>query len=168
MPHCTRERMGSAVSMVSFFGSDAESVEKRDALGVHYLGLSLVLAWFYCLWFSPSVFVRTPLMGRAMVYSWLASLAFSALAFLVMPLALRRINIYEHPPLYGFRPERLPQARCCSRLQSPWRHCPFLFGSCSPLCWPRPTHYCGPHGANSTRANARRSRLVNSRLSTDQ
>ena len=38
-------------------------------------------------------------MGRAMVYSWLASLAFSALAFLVMPLALRRINIYEHPTL---------------------------------------------------------------------
>lgn len=99
MPHCSRERMGSAVSMVSFFGSDAESVEKRDALGVHYLGLSLVLAWFYCLWFSPSVFVCTPLMGRAMVYSWLASLAFSALAFLVMPLALRRINIYEHPTL---------------------------------------------------------------------
>ena len=85
--------------MVSFFGSDAESVEKRDALGVHYLGLSLVLAWFYCLWFSPSVFVCMPLMGRAMVYSWLASLAFSALAFLVMPLALRRINIYEHPTL---------------------------------------------------------------------
>ena len=49
MPHCARERMGSAVSMVSFFGSDAESVEKRDALGVHYLGLSLALAWFYCL-----------------------------------------------------------------------------------------------------------------------
>ena len=99
MPHCARERMGNAVSMVSFFGSDAESVEKRDALGVHYLGLSLVLAWFYCLWFSPSVFVCLPLMGRAMVYSWLASLAFSALAFLVMPLALRRINIYEHPTL---------------------------------------------------------------------
>ena len=84
--------MGDAVSMVSFFGSDAESVEKRDALGVHYLGLSLVLAWFYCLWFSPSVFVCLPLMGRAMVYSWLASLAFSALAFLVMPLALRRMS----------------------------------------------------------------------------
>lgn len=99
MPHCARERMGNAVSMVSFFGSDAESVERRDALGVHYLGLSLVLAWFYCLWFSPSVFVCLPLMGRAMVYSWLASLAFSALAFLVMPLALRRINIYEHPTL---------------------------------------------------------------------
>lgn len=74
MPHCARERMGNAVSMVSFFGSDAESVEKRDALGVHYLGLSLALAWFYCLWFSPSVFVCMPLMGRAMVYSWLASL----------------------------------------------------------------------------------------------
>lgn len=28
MPHCARERMGNAVSMVSFFGSDAESVEK--------------------------------------------------------------------------------------------------------------------------------------------
>ena len=49
MPHCARGRLGSVVGMVSFFGSDAESVEKRDALGAHYLGLSLVLAWFYCL-----------------------------------------------------------------------------------------------------------------------
>ncbi len=80
-------------------GNDAESVEKRDALGIHYLGLSLALAWFYCLWFSPKVFISTPLMGRAMIYSWLASLAASAITFLVAPIALRHIKIYEHPAI---------------------------------------------------------------------
>ena len=66
---------------------------------MHYLGLSLTLAWFYCLWFSPSVFMCAPLLGRQMIYSWLLSLAFSALAFLFAPLALRRIKIYEHPAI---------------------------------------------------------------------
>ncbi len=85
--------------MLKLLENDAESIEKRDALGVHYLGLSLALAWFYCLWFSPKVFICSPLMGRAMIYSWLASLAFSAITFLAAPIVLRNVKIYEHPIL---------------------------------------------------------------------
>lgn len=133
MPYCARERMGNAVSMVSFFGSDAESVEKRDALGVHYLGLSLALAWFYCLWFSPSVFVCMPLMGRAMVYSWLASLAFSALAFLVMPLALRRINIYERPTLVWVSAGTLAVGTLLFTLVEPLATMPFFIWVVFPI-----------------------------------
>ena len=49
-----------------------------------YLGLTLVLAWHYCLWFVPSAFPTTFLLDDRITFSWLIALAAAG----VVPLAL--------------------------------------------------------------------------------
>ena len=110
---------------------------------MHYLGLSLALAWFYCLWFSPSIFICTPLIDRAMIYSWLLSLAFSALAFLFAPLALRSIKIYEHPAIVWVSAAILSIGTILFTLVQPiaaspimeWAVFPILFAVANVLIW---------------------------------
>ena len=58
--------------------SDAKALlspENRERFGIHYLGLSLILAWYYCLWFSPSMFSTLPITDDAVTFSWLSTLA---------------------------------------------------------------------------------------------
>ena len=139
----TGERWEQRMNMPTLFGNGEESAEKRDAVGMHYLGLSLALAWFYCLWFSPSVFTCAPLMGRMMIYSWLLSLAFSALTFLLAPIALRRINIYEHPAIVWASAGALSLGTVLFTIVEPvatspvmvWVVFPILFAIANTLIW---------------------------------
>ena len=73
------------------------SPENRERFGIHYLGLSLILAWYYCLWFSPSVFSTLPITDDAVTFSWLSTLALTGFAFLVTPFVFTKLHIYKQP-----------------------------------------------------------------------
>ncbi len=66
----------------------ARGVLSRIVLGSHlkYLGLTLVLAWHYCLWFVPSTFPTMFLLDDRITFAWLIALAAAGL----VPLALAR------------------------------------------------------------------------------
>lgn len=68
------------------------SPEKRERWGVHYLGISLILAWYYCLWFTPNVFVSTPITDANVTFSWLATLLLTGIAFLAIPLCAKKVR----------------------------------------------------------------------------
>ena len=72
------------------------SSENRERVGLHYLGISLILAWYYCLWFTPNFFTSTPITDTNVTFSWLSTLAFTGVAFLVTPMAFRKIRFYDH------------------------------------------------------------------------
>lgn len=55
-----------------------------------YLGLSLLLAWHYCLWFVPQVLFHTPLLADVVTYAWLIGLVASALTMFLVPMAVGR------------------------------------------------------------------------------
>ncbi|MEG0376426.1 MAG: helix-turn-helix transcriptional regulator [Raoultibacter sp.] len=66
-----------------------------------YLGFALLLAWHYCLWFVPNVFVGTALLAEAVTYSWLIDLGASVLCLFLIPLLLgRRRYLSSHHWLY--------------------------------------------------------------------
>lgn len=72
------------------------SPENRERIGMHYLGISAILAWYYCLWFTPNIFVSTPITDENVTFSWLSTLALTGIAFLITPAALKRIRLFEH------------------------------------------------------------------------
>lgn len=72
------------------------SSENRERIGLHYLGISLILAWYYCLWFTPNFFTSTPITDNNVTFSWLSTLALTGIAFLVTPMAFRKIRFYDH------------------------------------------------------------------------
>ena len=80
--------------------SDAKALlspENRERFGIHYLGLSLILAWYYCLWFSPSMFSTLPITDDAVTFSWLSTLALTGFAFLATPFVFTKVHIYKQP-----------------------------------------------------------------------
>lgn len=72
------------------------SSENRERIGLHYLGISLILAWYYCLWFTPNFFTSTPITDNNVTFSWLSTLALTGIAFLVTPMAFRKTRFYDH------------------------------------------------------------------------
>lgn len=80
--------------------SDAKALlspENRERFGIRYLGLSLILAWYYCLWFSPSMFSTLPITDDAVTFSWLSTLALTGFAFLTTPFVFTKVHIYKQP-----------------------------------------------------------------------
>lgn len=75
------------------------SSETRERFGLHYLGLSLILAWYYCLWFSPSMFSTLPITDSAVTFSWLSTLALTGFAFLATPFVFTKAHIYKKPAI---------------------------------------------------------------------
>lgn len=73
------------------------SPENRERSGIHYLGTCLILAWYYCLWFSPNAFPTVPITYDAITFSWLSTLALTGFAFLVTPFIFTKQHIYEKP-----------------------------------------------------------------------
>jgi DNA-binding CsgD family transcriptional regulator len=65
-----------------------------------YLGLTLVLAWHYCLWFVPSAFPTTYLLDDRITFSWLIALAAAGVVPLALAWALgRRAHLEARPAL---------------------------------------------------------------------
>ena len=54
-----------------------------------YSGVALSLAWFYCIWFVPQVYLKSTLLSWQITVAWLASLAISAAAMFLIPAALK-------------------------------------------------------------------------------
>lgn len=74
------------------------SDEKRDQYGLHYLGISFVLVWYYCLWFTPNVFTNVALSSNYITFSWLSTLACAGIAFLAIPAFLaEKKRLSDHP-----------------------------------------------------------------------
>lgn len=66
-----------------------------------YLGFALLLAWHYCLWFMPHIFIGTPLLSEAVTYAWLIDLGASVLCLFFIPLLLgRRKYLSSHKWLF--------------------------------------------------------------------
>lgn len=57
---------------------------------IKYIGLALMLAWHYTLWFVPEVFHPITLLSQDITFSWLIMLAASVLTLLATPAALGR------------------------------------------------------------------------------
>lgn len=55
-----------------------------------YLGLVLILAWFYCLWFEPNSFYGVELLSWNVTVAWLASIFVMAATFVLIPFGLRK------------------------------------------------------------------------------
>jgi DNA-binding CsgD family transcriptional regulator len=64
-----------------------------------YLGLTLVLAWHYCLWFVPSTFPTTFLLDDRITFAWLIALAAAGVVPLVLAWWLGRTRHLEAKPL---------------------------------------------------------------------
>jgi DNA-binding CsgD family transcriptional regulator len=65
-----------------------------------YLGLSLLLAWHYCLWFVPKVLFHTPLLADTVTCAWLIGLVASALTMLLLPIVIgRKRHLLRMAPL---------------------------------------------------------------------
>jgi DNA-binding CsgD family transcriptional regulator len=63
-----------------------------------YLGLTLVLAWHYCLWFVPNSFPTTFLLDDRITFAWLIALASAAGVPLVLAWRLGRRRHLEARP----------------------------------------------------------------------
>ena len=86
-----------ALSLGEKLANGAFSPQNRERFGLHYLGISLVLAWYYCLWFSPNVFSSSiPIVDDRVTYSWLITLGTSGISFLIMPLLFRKVPAISH------------------------------------------------------------------------
>lgn len=72
------------------------SSENWEQVGLHYLGISLILAWYYCLWFTPNFFTSTTITDNAVTFPWLSTLALTGVAFLVTPVIFKKIHFYDH------------------------------------------------------------------------
>lgn len=119
------------------------SQETRDRYGLHYLGISFVLAWYYCFWFAPDTFTTAAIIDSLVTSSWLSALAVSGVAFLVAPLVLRNVHLYEHPHImsivaavssvatiaFGMLPIAINNPLIAHSVF------PLIFGVCSSLMW---------------------------------
>ncbi|MDD5807087.1 MAG: helix-turn-helix transcriptional regulator [Eggerthellales bacterium] len=68
----------------------------KEKLGLHYVGLMLVLAWYYCLWFVPGVIRWSGLLEFANILSWLANLGASGFFLLILPLFMKKGRLFEN------------------------------------------------------------------------
>lgn len=73
------------------------TAEQREKYGIHYLGIVFLLAWYYCLWFTPNMFQTVDILDNLVTYSWLATLAVSGIAFLGIPFLLKGRRLLERP-----------------------------------------------------------------------
>lgn len=62
--------------------------EFQNKIGFHYIGIVCIISWYYCLWFTPSLFHSIVLTDDLVTYSWVITLACTGLMFLAIPLAL--------------------------------------------------------------------------------
>lgn len=81
-------------------GPTGSSGLSRLVLGprLKYLGLTLVLAWHYCLWFVPNSFPTTFLLDDRITFAWLIALAAAAVGPLVIAWRLGRRGHLEARP----------------------------------------------------------------------
>lgn len=79
---------------------DSSGLLTRVVLGsrLKYLGLTLVLAWHYCLWFVPNSFPTTFLLDDRITFAWLIALASAAVVPLVLAWRLGRSRHLEATP----------------------------------------------------------------------
>jgi len=61
-----------------------------------YLGLALVLAWHYCLWFVPSAFPTVFLLADHITYGWMTALSCTVVTVVLIALALGRTRHLPH------------------------------------------------------------------------
>lgn len=61
---------------------------KKPAITL-YLGISLLIAWFHCLWFVPNAYLQVELLSWQVTVAWLVMLAASTLTLFLTPLLLR-------------------------------------------------------------------------------
>ena len=75
--------------------------ETKERFGLYYLATTLLLAWYYSLWFTPNIFVHSNLLSDNVTFSWLATLAASGIAFLVLANLFNKIDkrLYQMPSL---------------------------------------------------------------------
>jgi DNA-binding CsgD family transcriptional regulator len=108
-----------------------------------YLGLTLVLAWHYCLWFVPSAFPTTFLLDDRITFAWLVALAAAGLVPLVLAWGLgRRLHLPARPtlvwPVAGLG--SAASVLLCSAgmlVETPWLAyvAAFVVGSCAGVLW---------------------------------
>lgn len=119
------------------------SLENRERFGLHYLGMSLILAWYYCLWFSPDIFAAMPITDETVTFPWLATLSLTGIAFLIAPCALKNTRLYEHPAVMAAvacvtSAATLTFSMVPGALQAPvsaFVVFPVVFGVCNALIW---------------------------------
>ena len=126
-------------------GPSASGILTRVVRDSHlkYLGLTLVLAWHYCLWFVPSAFPTTFLLDDRITFSWLIALAAAG----IVPLALawglgRRAHLEARPalvwPVAGMG--SVASAMLCTvgmLVDTPWVAyvSSFVVGACAGVLW---------------------------------
>lgn len=58
----------------------------------YYVGLSLALVWYHCLWFSPLIFTNLNLLNDTVTDSWLVTLGTAGVFFFVLPSIVKRFS----------------------------------------------------------------------------
>ena len=117
----------------------------RIVLGprLKYLGLTLVLAWHYCLWFVPNSFPTTFLLDDRITFAWLIALAAAAVVPLVLAWRLGRRRHLEARPVLVWVTSGLGSVgtvTLCSlgmQIASPWVAyvSAFIVGACAGVLW---------------------------------
>ncbi|WP_314652202.1 helix-turn-helix transcriptional regulator [Slackia exigua] len=69
--------------------TDKAAAKKRKPAITLYVGISLIIAWFHCIWFVPNAYLNVELLAWQVTVAWLVMLASSTLALFVTPLLLR-------------------------------------------------------------------------------
>jgi len=82
----------------------AEGIVARIVSGSHlkYLGLTLVLAWHYCLWFAQGSFPTTFLLDDRITFAWLIALASTGLTVTVLAILLGRTRHLPQRAVFGW------------------------------------------------------------------
>lgn len=123
----------------------ATGILSRIVLGSHlkYLGLTLVLAWHYCLWFVPSAFPTMFLLDDRITFAWLIALAAAGVVPLILARGLGRRRHLEARPLLVWPVSvlgSLGTVTLCSLgmlAATPWvaYASAFVVGSCAGVLW---------------------------------
>ncbi len=117
----------------------------RIVRGSHlkYLGLTLVLAWHYCLWFVPSAFPTMFLLDDRITFAWLIALAAAGVVPLVLAWWLGRNRHLEAKPSLVWPVAALGSAATVTLssagmlVATPWvaYAAAFVLGSCAGVLW---------------------------------
>jgi len=117
----------------------------RIVLGprLKYLGLTLVLAWHYCLWFVPNSFPTTFLLDDRITFAWLIALAAAAAVQLALAWRLGRRRHLEARPALVWLTSGLGSAGTVTLsslgmlVSTPWvaYASAFIVGSCAGVLW---------------------------------
>jgi DNA-binding CsgD family transcriptional regulator len=123
----------------------ASGLLSRIVLGSHlkYLGLTLVLAWHYCLWFVPNAFPTTFLLDDRITFAWLIALAAAGVVPLLLAKRLGRRRHLEARPALVWPVAvlgSLGTVVLCSLgmlVATPWvaYASAFVVGSCAGVLW---------------------------------